>query len=67
MKLCVERKPELWPNNWIHHHYNAPEAHKKLSIKQFLVQKLITEVERPPFSLDLAPNDFWLFPETKFT
>jgi hypothetical protein len=27
--------------------------------------KSITEVEHPPSSPDLAPNDFWLFPKIK--
>jgi hypothetical protein len=36
-----------------------------LSSKQFLAQKSIAEIEDPPCSPDLAPNDFWLFPEIK--
>jgi hypothetical protein len=51
-------------NNWILHHYNAP-THKALSVKQFLAQKSITEMENPSYSLDLPPNDFWLFPHMK--
>jgi hypothetical protein len=31
--------------------------------KQFLARKWITKKEHPPSSFDLAPNDFWLFPE----
>jgi histone-lysine N-methyltransferase SETMAR len=61
--LCqeVHRKwPELWPNNSILHHDNAP-AHKALSVKQFLNQKSTTEMEHPPYSPHLALNDFWLF------
>jgi hypothetical protein len=58
------RNPELWPIDWILHHDNAP-AHKALSVKQFLTQILITEMEHPPHSSDLALNDFWLFPKIK--
>jgi hypothetical protein len=36
--------PEFWPNDWMLHHNNAP-AHKALSVKQFLAQKSITEME----------------------
>jgi hypothetical protein len=37
---AVHRKrPEIWPNNWIFHHNNAP-PHKALSVKQFLAQKI---------------------------
>jgi hypothetical protein len=31
----------------------------------FLTQKSITEMEHPPYSPELAPDDFWLFPEIK--
>jgi len=40
--VCKER-PELWPDEWIFHHDNAP-SHKVLSVKQFLAQKTITEM-----------------------
>jgi hypothetical protein len=35
------------------------------AVKQFLAQKSITEMEYPPYSPDLALNDFWLFPKIK--
>jgi hypothetical protein len=34
-----KERPGLWPNDWILHHDNAP-AHKVLSVKQFLTQKM---------------------------
>jgi len=34
----LRKRTELWPNNWILHHDNAP-AHKALSVKHFLTQK----------------------------
>jgi hypothetical protein len=49
--------PEYWPNDWILLHVNAP-AHDALSVKQFLAQKLITEMEHPLRSPDSTPNDF---------
>jgi hypothetical protein len=36
-----------------------------LSVKQFLAQKSITEMEHTPFYPDLAPNNFWVFPKIK--
>jgi hypothetical protein len=56
--------PELWSNDLILHHDNAP-AHKVLFVKEFLAQKSITEMEHPSCSPDLAPNDFQLFPRIK--
>jgi len=52
----------IWPSVWILRHDNAP-AHKDLSVKQFLTQKTITEMEYPRYSSDLAPNDFRLLPK----
>jgi hypothetical protein len=48
-------------SDWILHHDSA-SAKKVLSVKQILAQKSITETEYPPCSLDLASDDFWLFP-----
>jgi hypothetical protein len=48
LREAVRRKsPELWPNDWILRHNNAP-ANKALSVKEFLAQKSITEMEHPP-------------------
>ena len=57
------KRPELFANNsWILHHDNAP-AHTALSVREFLATKQITMFEHPAYSLDLAPNDFFLFPK----
>jgi transposase len=58
------RRPELWPDAWILHHYNAL-AHDVLAVWEFLAKKLIIKLEHPPYSPDLAPCDFWLFPKLK--
>jgi hypothetical protein len=64
LRETVRRKrPELWPTIWILYHDKAP-AHKALSVKQFLAQKSITEVEHSPCSPDFALNYFWLFPKS---
>jgi hypothetical protein len=42
-------------------HDNAP-AHTALSVREFLARK-ITVLGDPPYSLDLAPSDFFLFPK----
>jgi hypothetical protein len=64
VKLCVEKRPELWPNDYILYYDNAP-AYKVLSVKLFLALKSIIEMEYSLFSPDLVPNDFWLSPEIK--
>jgi hypothetical protein len=65
LREAVRRKsPELWLNDWILHHDNAP-AHKALSVTQFLAHKSITKMENPLRSPDLALNDFWLFQKNR--
>jgi hypothetical protein len=36
-----------------------------LSVREFLASKQITVLEHPPYSQDLAPNDFLLFLKIK--
>ena len=60
------KRPEKWANGFILHHDNAP-CHTSLLVRQFLSNKLITVCPHPPYSPDLAPCDFWLFPKVKIT
>jgi hypothetical protein len=34
-------------------------------VRDFLASKGITALDHPPYSPDLAPADFWLFPKVK--
>jgi len=47
--------------DWFLHHNNAP-AHTALSVQQFLVKNNMTVIPHPPYSPDLAPCFFFLFP-----
>ncbi|KAJ4450406.1 hypothetical protein ANN_01830 [Periplaneta americana] len=59
------KRPDMWTaNNWHLHHDNAP-AHSSQLIHTFLAKHGITTVRQPPYSPDLAPCDFWLFPKLK--
>jgi len=44
----------------------STKAVLRLTGSFWLAQKSSTEMEHPPCSPDLAPNDFWMFPEIKF-
>jgi hypothetical protein len=46
------------------HNDNAP-THFSLRVSQFLAGKGISAMAHPLYSADLAPDDFWLFPELK--
>ena len=60
-----EKRRELWQDkSWLLHHDTAP-AHNALSIRQFLAEKNIAVLEQPPYSPDLAPCAFFLFPKLK--
>jgi len=48
------------------HHNNAP-AHALLLIRSYLAKHLPSVVPHPPYSPDLAPADFFLFPKLKTT
>jgi hypothetical protein len=58
------RRPELWLDAWILHHDNAL-AHDAFALREFLAKKSIMKLDHPPYSPDLAPWDFWLFPKLK--
>ena len=65
MHSVREKRRELWETkSWLLHHDNAP-AHNALSIQQFLAENNIAVLEQPPYSPDLAPCDFFLFPKLK--
>jgi transposase len=51
---------------WMLHHDNAP-PHASLLIREFLAKQETTVVPQPHYSPDLAPADFFLFPELKST
>jgi hypothetical protein len=59
------KRPELWENDsWILHRDNAL-AHSALSVKQFLAKNRTQMLQHPPYSPNLAPCDFCLFPKLK--
>lgn len=59
--------PDLWKNNsWLLHHDNAP-AHTSLLVREFLAKNNTVTMPQPPYSPDMAPCDFFLFPKIKRT
>ena len=45
-------------------HDNAP-AHKSATVHEYLKESGLDVLDRPPYSPDLSPCDFWLFPRLK--
>ena len=64
-KNVRRKRPDQWRNNtWLLHHDEAP-AHAALLTRRFLTDNNMTVVPHPPYSPDLAPSDFFLFPKLK--
>ena len=66
LRESVRRKrPEKWQDgDWILHHDNAP-AHTSHLVQQFLAKHGTAQLQQPPYSPDLTPWDFFLFPRLK--
>ena len=65
MLSVTEKRRKLWVTmSWLLHHHNAP-AHNALGIREFLAKNNNAVLEQPPYSPDLAPCDFFLFPKLK--
>ena len=59
------KRPQKWQNqNLIIHHDNAL-AHRSFKVSQFLAKNNMTVIPHPPYSPDLAPCNFFLFPKLK--
>ena len=59
------KRPQKWRNqNLTIHHDNAP-AHRYFKVSQFLAKNNMTVIPHPPYSTNLAPCDFFLFPKLK--
>ncbi|UYV65031.1 hypothetical protein LAZ67_3002872 [Cordylochernes scorpioides] len=60
-----QKLPDLWKNkNWLLHHDNAP-AHTSLLVRDLLTKNNTLMMPQPPYSPDLPPCDFFLFPKLK--
>lgn len=58
-------RPHFQQNgSWLLLHDNA-RPHIALPVRRFLAQHGVVEMQHPPYSPDLAPADFFLFPKLK--
>ena len=55
---------DLADNLWFLHHDNAP-SHTALVLRDHFAKNSMHIVPQPPYSPNLAPCDFWLFPILK--
>ena len=64
LKACKAKCPEIASGEWFLHWDNAP-VHTSKSVRDFLTRNNIQLLNHPPYSSDLAPSDYFLFPKLK--
>ena len=64
-KTFRRKRPELFESGQWHFHQDNAPVHKSILVTDYLTQMGIKTVSHPPYSPDLAPCDFWLFPKLK--
>jgi len=60
------RMAKLQSSEWFLLHDNAP-SHNAAIVKKFLANRNVAVLHHPPYSPDLAPPDYFLFPKLKFS
>jgi hypothetical protein len=66
LRESVHRKrPEKWWDGESILHHDSVPAHTSHLVQQFLAKHGTAQLQQPPYSLDLAPCDFFLFPRLK--
>ena len=59
------KRPALFKSaQWHFHEDNAP-VHNSILVTDYLTKMGIKTVSHPPYSPDLTPGDFWLFPKLR--
>ena len=63
-RFCRKRPTLFKSGQWHFHQDNAP-VHNSILVTDYLSKMGIKTVPQPPYSPDLAPCDFWLFPKLR--
>ena len=61
MKKLRQKRPRLAEQGFVFHWDNAP-VHTAAAVREWFTANAIQRLEHPPYSPDLAPADFFLFP-----
>ena len=59
------KRPALFKLGQGHFHQDNAPVHNSILVTDYLTKMGIKTVPQPPYSPDLAPCDFWLFPKLK--
>jgi len=63
-RICCVRPKYSAPGSWFLLHDNAP-VHWAVAVQEFLAQKQVCVLHHSPYSPDLSPCDYFLFPKLK--
>ena len=64
-KRFLRKRPTLFKSGQWHFHQNNAPVHNSILITDYLTKMGIKTVHHPPYSSDLAPCDFCLFPKLR--
>jgi histone-lysine N-methyltransferase SETMAR len=64
VKVLKKKRPDMAAGDWYFHWDNAP-VHTAATVQDYLAAKSIKTIPHPPYSPDLAPADYFLFPRVK--
>ena len=62
-KRSLVKRPALFKSGQWHFHQDNAPVHNSILVTDYLTKMDIKTVPHPPYSPDLAPCDFWLFPK----
>ena len=65
MKEFYNKKPPSKGWSGVHLLYDKASSHKCEAVKSFLASEKLKDLNHPPYSPDLSPCDFFLFPRLK--
>ena len=64
-KRFRQKRPALFKSGQWHFHQDNATVHNSILVSDYLTKMGIKTVPHPPYSADLAPCDFWLFPKLR--
>ena len=64
-KRFLGKRPALFKSDQWHFQQDNAPVHNSILVTDYLTKMGIKTVPRPPYSPDLAPCDFWLFPKLR--
>ena len=64
-KRFLRKRSALFKSGQWHFHQDSAPVHNSILVTDYLTNIGIKIVPHPPYSPDLAPSDFWLFPKLR--